>query len=291
VLGPDAVEDPKLDLPPPIEADLVARAGESGVLHVEGQGYDERSFEQRVFRYHLALILRHLDRQVSTVALWLVPPPTERRLGQIELNGVTVQVRTVVLRELPASRLLADPDAVCFAPGADPEHLSDRELCTQVARALRDQGASWQRLLVSAVVAAAAGRYDAMIVAMQEVGLEPPIIEDLVRYGRDQGLREGVEKGRREGVEEGRREGVEKGRREGVEKGRREGVEEGLREGLREGRVEMARENLLELLALRGLALSADERTRIQTEPDVDRLKLWFRRATRAGSVRDVLSD
>jgi hypothetical protein len=30
-----------------------------------------------------------------------------------------------------------------------------------------------------------------MIVALQEIGLEPPIIEDLVRYGREQGLREG----------------------------------------------------------------------------------------------------
>jgi hypothetical protein len=115
VLGPDAVEDPKLGLPPPIEADLVTRAGDSRLLHVEGQGYDERAFDRRVFGHHLALVLRHPERRVSTVALWLVPAPPERRLGRMELSEVAIRVHTIVLRELPASRLLPDSDAVCFA--------------------------------------------------------------------------------------------------------------------------------------------------------------------------------
>jgi hypothetical protein len=271
VLGPDAVEDPKLDLPPPIEADLVARAGDDRVLHVEGQGYDDRAFERRVFNYHLALVLRHPDRQVTTVALWLVPPPLERRLGRMELSGVTIEVQTIVLRELPASRLLSDPHAVCFAAGADPEQRSSAELCAQVARALRDQGATWQRLAVSAAVAAAAGRYDAMIEAMHEVGIEPPVIEDLVRFGREQGLREGQEIGLREGQEIGLREGQE--------------------QGLRQGRIATMRESLLELLALRGLSPSAAQAARIEAESELERLREWFRRAARADSVRDVLAD
>jgi hypothetical protein len=93
-----------------------------------------------------------------------------------------------------------------------------------------------------------------MIHAMHEVGIEPPIIEYLVRYGREQGLREGEEK------------------------------------GLREGRIAM-RDSLLELLALRGLSVTAGEAARIGAEPDIDRLREWFRRAARADTVRDVLAD
>jgi hypothetical protein len=52
----------------------------------------------------------------------------------MELSEVAIRVHTIVLRELPASRLLPDSDAVCFAAGADPEHRSDGELCTEVAR-------------------------------------------------------------------------------------------------------------------------------------------------------------
>lgn len=192
----DAVEDPKLDLPPPLEADLVARAGTSHILHVEGQGYGERAFDERVFRYHLLLVLRHPERRIETVALWLVPPSKYERLGRIAHSGVQVDVHTVVLREVPASRLLDDPDALCFAAGADAEGCSDAELCDLVARRLRDQNAGWQRLLICAAVAGAAGRYDAMISAMQRAQLEPPIIEDLVQFGRERG----IELGRTEGI-------------------------------------------------------------------------------------------
>jgi hypothetical protein len=266
----ESVEDPKLDLPPPREADLVARAGERDVLHVEGQGYGEKSFDERVFRYHLLLVLRHPTRTVNTVALWLVPPRPEQRLKRIERPSVAIDVHTVVLQELPASRLLADPDAVCFASGADPEGRSALELCRSVAHALRAQGASWQRLLVSAAVAAAAGRYHAMVQAMQEAQLDPPIIEDLVLYGRDCGFREGLEAGRREGVEAGRREGVEAGRREGLEEGQRRA--------------------LLVLLAARGLSVTAEERARVEAEHNAERLLEWLRRAAVATSTNEVFA-
>jgi hypothetical protein len=187
----ESVEDPKLDLPPPIEADLVARAESEHVFHVEGQGYSELGFEQRVFSYHLALVLRHPRRDVKTVALWLTRPPRGQRLDRIERSGVAIEVSTIVLSEVPASRLLAEPQTLCFAPGADAEHLSAEELCRSVARELRNQNASWQKLLMSVTVAAAVGRYDTMMQAMQEEGLEPPIIEDLVRYGHERGVERG----------------------------------------------------------------------------------------------------
>jgi hypothetical protein len=68
--------DTWLDRPAhPTEADSVLRLDPGdGLLHVEGQGYREDDFGDRVLRYHLTLSLRHWNRAVHTLALWLVPP-------------------------------------------------------------------------------------------------------------------------------------------------------------------------------------------------------------------------
>lgn len=113
--------------------------------------------------------------------------------------------------------------------------------------------------MISAAVAAAAGRYDAMIETMTEAELEPPIIEDLVRYGRERGWREGVESSRREGVELGRQEGVE-----------------------------LAREALIDLLAVRGVTMEDADRERIVRETEMDRLRVWLRLAKTVGSAREL---
>jgi predicted transposase YdaD len=78
--------------------------------------------------------------------------------------------------------------------------------------------ASYYQRHMAVVAAATRGRYQDMVKAMGEHDMEPVIIEDLVRFGRD----EGRDEGRREGREEGRREGRDEGRREGRDEGRRE---------------------------------------------------------------------
>jgi hypothetical protein len=252
------VTDPKLDVPPPHEADLVALAGDADLLHVEGQGYREAAFGERIFHYHLVLVLRYPARRVHTVALWLTRPPTSQRLERIERSGVAVDLHAVVLAELPATALLANPDTVCFVPGADAEGRSPLDLCRLAARALSKQKADWQRLLVSAAVAAAAGRYDAMIQAMHEADLEPPIIEDLVRFGRDRGISQGIELGRTQGIELGRTQGE--------------------------------RRALFELLQARGLTPSAEQRSLVDSEHDSERLLAWLRLAATATSADEVFA-
>jgi hypothetical protein len=98
---------------------------------------------------------------------------------------------------------------------------------------------------------------------MNEAELDPPIIEDLVLYGRERGRREGVELGRREGVELGRREGVELGRRSG----------------------------LLELIAARGLSLTPEQRSCIEQEHDSEQLLRWLRRAAVASATAEIFSE
>jgi len=90
--------------------------------------------------------------------------------------------------------------------------------------------------------------------------LEPPIIEDLVRFGRDRGIETGIEIGRDQGIEIGRD----------------------------QGRHQEARDNLLEILELRGLTVAAEERARVESETSLEQLRVWLRRAVRAGSVSEV---
>jgi hypothetical protein len=267
VLTPEAVDDPHLDLPPAVDADLIARLGNSEVLHVEAQGYHDPDFEERLFQYHLRLVLRYRDRVIHTVALWLRNPPS-RSSRTMESGGVVVPVASITLADLPASLLLANPLTVCFAPGADLEGQDAEVLCARVAVRLRELDATWPELCMAVAAAATRGRKDAMIRAMRQAN-EPLIIEDLIYIGLDEGLA----KGRVEGLEQGRLEGVAQGRLEGVE----------------QGRLEMARESLLELLAVRGFVPTSTERARMESERSLVELKLWLRRAATARSIAEVL--
>jgi hypothetical protein len=266
--GPVHVEDPSLALPPTIEADFVSLDGNQ-VFHVEFQGYYSPDFEDRLFRYHLALALRYPERRLRTIAAWLVASSKRDRL--LERNGIRIAVEHVVLPERPASGLLDNPRTICFAAGADPGDQTDAELCQAIAQGLHHHGLPWQHMYVAVAAAGARGRYHATIEAMHESGLEPAMIEDLVRLGRDLGLGDGLLKG--------------------IERGRAEGIERGRAEGMDEGRCEMAREALIVSLEARRIALEPKARAVIASEKSLDRLREWLRRAATATSLADVLSD
>ncbi len=188
---PESVDDPHLDPPPPTDADWVARVGGGDLVHVECQGYRETGFTERLSRYHLALLLRYPTRRVSSVALWVIRPPTDQREPEIEWRGVRVGVRHVVLADVPSARLLSDRRTVCFAAGADRGGWTDPELCLHVARGLKRASAGYRESVMAVALAATAGRYDAMVRAMKETDFEPLFIEELVRFGEDRGRSEG----------------------------------------------------------------------------------------------------
>jgi hypothetical protein len=268
-ITPQDVDEPHLDLPPGMDADSVARCGDV-VLHTECQAYNDRNFDDRLFRYHLHLALRYRELRVETVALWLTAPAPDRRHREITRDNVTVRVHVVVLPEVPAQLLLTDPRTACFAVGADPSSLSAEDLCTRVAETLRD--ATKRELHMAAVAARLCGRYAEMIRAMQAAKIDPVIIEDLVEIGRDMGL------------EQGRAEGIERGRAEGIERGRAEGIERGHADGL-----EAVRQMLLDVIVMRGLELTDTERERISAERSLDRLREWHKKVLSAESLTGVL--
>src|SRR5262249_30574654 len=160
-------------------------------LHIEGQGYRDTDFSDRLFYYHLGHVLRYRPRRVRTLALWLTRPSYEQRRGVIERGDVTVRVKNVVLSEIPAELLLEHSDTACFAAGANAGPMTDEELCEQVARRLVEGKVSLLQQHMAVIAAISQKRYRAMVAAMEHANLGPVIIEDLVKFGEDIGFEKG----------------------------------------------------------------------------------------------------
>jgi len=213
VLSHDGL-DTWLDRPlHPTEADIVLRLDPGDeLLHVEGQGYSEDDFGDRALRYHLTLSLRHWKRQVHTLALWLVPPARVQQRSVLSHGSIQVKITTAVLREVDAGALLARPETLCFAVGADDAGRGHEALCMEAVRGMRDAGASLRRFQFAAAVARAhsKARFSAMLAAMNAQGVESVIIEDLVKIGEEMGMERGMEKGMEKGIDIGLRKGLRK---------------------------------------------------------------------------------
>jgi hypothetical protein len=178
-----------------------------------------------------------------------------RDADTIVVGSVTIQVTSVVVPEISAELLLANPRTACFAPGAHTGDWSHDDLCRRAAAVLKAGNATWLELHMAVVAAAMQGRYESMAKVLDEMNMEPIIIEDLVKFGEDRGFEKGIEK------------------------------------GIEEGRLEMAREMLLEMLDLRGISVDDSTRARILTEPSMDRLREWCRRALTESSVKAIVRD
>jgi hypothetical protein len=254
-LVPDDVAPTQIDsLPAELDADFATRVAADELLHVECQGYHDTDFPERVIWYHVGFALRNRrKRRVRTVALWLKTPPAKQPREAMTVDDITVRVTTVVLRMVPASVLLADPRTACFAAGAHQEGRSTDELCAVVAEALRAQNASWAERHMAVVAALMRGRYKSMVSAMEQVNLEPVIIEDLVKFGEDRGLKKGLKRGEKKGELKG------------------------------------FRASLQSVLARRMLELSAEQEQRIAACRNLETLRRWLDQAILAGSTAEAL--
>jgi predicted transposase YdaD len=75
-----------------------------------------------------------------------------------------------------------------------------------------------------------------------------------------------------------------------IDRGMREGELKGMREGRREGELKGKRDALLRLLARAGIALTEDDRARIQACSDAATLDHWIDNVLGAKTAADVLS-
>lgn len=89
-----------------------------------------------------------------------------------------------------------------------------------------------------------------------------------------------IERGRLDGIREGKLDGI----REGELKGKLDGIREGKLDGIRDAHA------LLRLLARAGIALTEDERARIQACTEVATLERWVDNVLGAKTAADVLS-
>ena len=259
-LDPEDLAPTQLDsLPPELDADFVTRVGQQDLLHVECQGYRDGKFEERALWYHVGFAFRHRGkRRVRTVAFWLVRPPGSYPRGPVfSVHDITVKVTSVVLEDVPASVLLADPRTACLAAGAAAEGRTSEQLCAEVARVLAANNATFAERHMAAVAALMRGRYKEMVMAMDAANLAPVIIEDLVKYGEDLGIEKGMERG--------------------MEKGLEQGIEKGVRASLRR------------VLAARKIVLTPEQEQRIESCTDLQTLHHWLDGAVVALTASEAL--
>jgi hypothetical protein len=90
--------------------------------------------------------------------------------------------------------------------------------------------------------------------------------------------------------ERGIREGFRDGEMKGLREGKLDGLREGKLDGLREGKLDGRRDALLRLVARAGIALTEDDRARIQGCTDGATLDRWVENVLGAKTAADVLS-
>ncbi|MFO0604330.1 MAG: hypothetical protein U0324_14200 [Polyangiales bacterium] len=263
-LRPADLSPTRLDaLAPPKDADWIARVGETQLVHLECQGYQEAAFLLRLFRYHLTLALLHPERTVTTVALWLIAPSRAQRRKRFTHRKITVELEHLVLGEVDARVLLANPMTACFAAGARAVEMSDEALCARVAAALVENNASWYQRHMAVITAATQRRLQALTEAMARADAPPVIIEDTFFLAMDEGEKIGIEKGKQIGIETGEKIGATKA----------------------------AAEALLRVLTARGLAVTEAERARVLACADLATLEGWITRAVTLPTVAEVLRE
>jgi hypothetical protein len=194
-----ASADARLDTPDPsLEVDLALHQIAGPILwHLEGQGYKDLAFPDRVLRYHLGLVLRHWEREVRTVAIWLVIPSPEEALELMRKGAVSVLVKHLVLPRVRVSQLLLDPQTACFALAGDDEGRGDGVVAQQTVAVLQTHKASLRQWQMAAVAARSRSheRYRAMVKAMDSAGVPSVIIEDLIHIGEEYGFDRGHQAG------------------------------------------------------------------------------------------------
>lgn len=180
---PEMLDDARLfdALPPPLAGDVVLRIRPGDIMHMECQGYRERGFPERTFRYHLGFVLRHWPNTVHTVVLWLFDPPASQKREVLAYGNVVVMIHSIVLTNTPASLLLVDPRTACFAAGADAGEMPERALCQHVAQALRDNNATYvEQQMALALSARHQGRTKMLLQALGTEESEQDAVADLI---------------------------------------------------------------------------------------------------------------
>jgi hypothetical protein len=272
---PAQVDDPHLPTHKcVIAADWISRIARMELLHMEAQGYRDKLFLNRTFKYHVHFVVRYPGYRVRTVALWLIEPPQAQRLEVIRRGSLQLSIRSLVLARLPAARMLRHPLLACFAAGADPGEWTAAELCQRVAAGLQRGNATEEEIEFALVAAAIRGRYKEMVKAMRSERTRPALSIDLSRYLEDVGY----EKGRKHGTRDGLKRGVQRGLKQGLKRGVQQGLKRGLLQGMRNA--------LLNALGARRMKLTGADRKRIASA-SAARLERWL---VRAVTVNDAAS-
>ena len=205
-------------------ADLVAKAkdseGQTFILHIEIQNYNDPLMPQRMLRYLADLLLTHPDIWVRQFLVYIGKPPL-RMVAGLDLPQMPYRYSLIDMHQMDCQELLRQdsPDAWVLAVLCDFKDQPPLEIIhgilTRLVERLNDEPPRL-REYVSILEILSTNR-ELNLNIEEELTMLTINYEELPTYRM--GLKKGIEKGMEKGIERGIERGIEKGIERGVEQG------------------------------------------------------------------------
>ncbi len=195
---------------PVMEADLLIKAGEDHLIHVEYQTFPDDSLVQRMYDYR-GRIMRAYSGMRLTQYIIVLGNGMFDGFDVLDTRGFAIDVRVIYLREHDPGEFLADAILAPFAVLAKGSRVVREESLAKAFRLLAESQHPRRRVLLQVTEALARIRLDASTIARieKENGMS---IEPMVDFYCDTEVGHRLQDiGRKEGIEKGLEQGMEKG--------------------------------------------------------------------------------
>jgi len=228
------------------------------LIHIEVQGYYDKTFPRRMFTYWY----RILDRYDKTVASLAVFTDNDRNYQpdkyEYECLGTSTIFRYKTYKikgqDMAVLEDSDNPFAVVVLTALISIQEKDRkpeellELAVELVKRLLKKGFSREKadqLLTflksflnfekKEIFLKFEEKIDELTEKKWSMGIKESVLQEAEDQGIEKGIAQGIEKGMAKGIEKGIAQGIEKGMAKGIEKGIAQGIEEGMAQGIEKG--------------------------------------------------------
>ena len=244
------------------------------LIHIEVQGYSDKSFPQRMFRYYYRIFDRY-DEKIVSIAL-LTGSVTDPSQGRFESeaydSGVVFRYLSKRLMDYDRSELEKDNNPIALAVLACQEKELAKQkgelynIKRQIIRSMYERGYNREEIIAL---------FDFIDWVLQLSEEEENLIMEEIREIEGEKNMPYINSIKRLAIKEGKREGRIEGRIEGKKEGRIEGLKEGLKEAI------------IEILDERFGSITQEISSAMNKIDDVDKLKSLNRIALKCESLEE----
>lgn len=262
------------------------------MVHIEVQGYADKDFSERMFRYFYRIFDRYNEKIVSLALI--TGSEKEKSEGKFEFkaygSGVEFHYLSPKLMVYDKEELEKSNNPIALVVLACQGREKARakgeayNIKLQLIRSMYEKNYSKDDIkalfeFIDWVIVLGDEEEDFLLDEIKKIEevKKMPYVSHLERIIRKKAIKEGREKGIEEGIKEGIKQGLEKGIKEGKERGIKEGIKQGIRE------------SIFALLQLRFGTVSQEVSDYINSVKDEEQLRLLHRKAVKCLSIDEFM--